>query len=615
MRCPVNSSAPQIVCFRLEKDFPDGLVEFDFSADEIAQIFIDGKMIDYGPGHGSPELWFLQHFSAAVTPGRHCLVARVLCLGKALTARNQLSVRHGFYCSLAGNWECQQLDGFTLSKPWPDWGVYPRFALTADFNHAAISGKGGNWQPVEYFDDDRNLQLSDLPSLMLDKVIPSPDEDGVVTFDDYECVWATWQFRGRGTVSIRWGETGYLTSVYNKHNLKGEKGNRTGKFRVGNFDTMEINGEITFTDLQWRAGRYAQICCTGNVEVVKMEFRRTGYPYKYRIDLNAVPEKYRNTLNIARRTLECCSHDLYMDCPHYERLMYIGDARMEALCSYILAQDSTLARRALRFFAASQQDSGAILSRYPAVIEQMIPSFVAIFIMMLHDFQIWNDDREFVKELLPAARRAAGYLLNCRQDDGLIHPPGWQFIDWQWPMRGVPFGSECGTNSIINLLTVLAIKYLAEIEDYCENHEEAEAWRVQEKELFASVYEQFFDPEKAMFADDKEHKFYSEHGQVLALLCRNMQELWNGLKTFNDFTRCGIFFSFYYLEACRIYGEKELFEERLSQWCELDAIGLKTLPEEFIFPRSDCHAWGSHIIYQYLLYSGMVKDPRHADGK
>ena len=40
---------------------------------------------------------------------------------------------------------------------------------------------------------------------------------------------------------------------------------------------------------------------------------------------------------------------------------------------------------------------------------------------------------------------------------------------------------------------------------------------------------------------------------------------------------------------------------RLEQWYELENLGLKTLPEEFCFPRSDCHAWSSHILYHCCM--------------
>lgn len=614
MTVPGGFNTPEMAWFKLETCVDEtGVLEFEFSADETCQIFLDGVLAAYGPGHSAAKYWLKQKCSLKTSPGKHLLTVRVLALGK-FSAQNQISVRNGFYCTLQGNWRCQKVSYITYAAPWPDWGVYARFKTGENFNYAAGSG-AGEWMPVEYFDDTRTLHDSMLPQLIHGTVTPESVTDGLVKFDDYECLWSTWHFSGKGTVSIRWCETGYLSRVFSHHNLKGEKGRRDGKFFIGNPDTFTIDGECSFTDIQWRAGRYAQISCTGSAKVEKMEFRRTGYPFAYTFEMNDIPEKYRPAMQMAKRTLECCSHDLFMDCPYYERLMYIGDARMEALCTYAAANNSVIARKALKLFAMSQQENGTILSRFPAKVEQMIPSFVEIFILMLHDFMMWNDDRDFVQEILPAARKAADYLISCRKDDGLLYPPGWNFIDWIWPQRGIPYGSDCGTNSIINLLAVLALKQLARLEEYC-NCDDAAALRMQQsEELFKTTQEIYFDKDTGLFSDDKEHKFYSEHAQVLAMLSHDLPDLWDNMPKIPKLTACGIYFSSYYLEAARLYGKTELFEKRMEQWCDLAELGLKTLPEEFTMPRSDCHAWGSHILYHWLCLAGKAEPKCKMDFK
>ena len=597
MRLPGKS---RIALFRTEVEIPEsGELEFDYSADETCQWFADGNFVGSGPETGSPEYWYSEKLKLKLSPGKHILAARVLAFG-ADAAASQMSIRHGFACSLPGPWLCREMSGAEFSPPWPDWGSVPRIRLSAAYDPGWMTGRGDGWETPACFDDDRVLHGPELPSLLGNETTDYVYRDGLVQFDDYVCVWPTWQFSGQGTVAIRWGETGYLTEAFNRHNLKGEKGRRDGSFRVGNFDVFEVNGRLTFTDLQWRAGRYAEIRCTGSARVEKMVFRRHGYPYRFHIDYEAMPERRRGVLHMAAHTLECCSHDRFMDCPFYERLTYIGDARIEALCAYAAADDDKLARKALRFFALSQKPSGAILSRYPAKIEQSIPSFAAIFILMLHDFMVWRKDPDFVREQLPAARKTADYLLGSRKPDGLLYPEGWNFIDWQWPNHGIPYGSECGTNSILNLLSVLALKNVAELEHFAGTSEQEKHYRTESENLFQKVSEIYYVPEKQLFADDKDHRFYSEHAQVLAMLSRSMPELWEGMRNETRLTPCGIYFSHYYLEACRKYGRNDLFDARFGLWCELEGLGLKTLPEEFSFPRSDCHAWSSHVLYHCL---------------
>jgi hypothetical protein len=595
--------SPSIIWYKLETIVEDnGILEFEFSADETCQIFLDGKIVFYGPGHSAKNYWLKQKCSLQTTSGKHLITVRLLALGN-FSAQNQLSIKNGFYCTLEGNWQYQIAQDISYTAPWPDWGNFARLTVGGSYNYAAQYGEG-NWLPVEYYEDLRELHDSNLPQLIGKEVFVQSIKDNLITFEDYECLWSTWHFSGTGTVSISWSETGYLTRVFSHHNLKGEKGRRDGKFFVGTPDTYTINGNCSFTDIQWRSGRHVKITCTGTAKVEKVEFLRTGYPYNYTFNMHDIPEKYQTAVQMAQRTLECCSHDLFMDCPYYERLMYIGDARIEALCAYTSANDSIIARKALKLFALTQMDNGAILSRFPAKVNQMIPSFVAIFILMVHDFMIWVDDQDFILEIMPQARKAADYLISTQQKDGLIYPPGWNFIDWQWPQRGVPFGSECGTNSILNLMAALALKKLANLEEYCNNLSNAILRKKQSEEIFHKVKKIYFNEETGLFADDKEQKFYSEHAQVLAMLIQDMPQLWDNIKNVNKMTCCGIYFSHYYLEAARQYNREQEFEDRLLYWCDLKDLGLKTLPEDFTNPRSDCHAWSSHILYHLLCKTG-----------
>ncbi len=42
------------------------------------------------------------------------------------------------------------------------------------------------------------------------------------------------------------------------------------------------------------------------------------------------------------------------------------------------------------------------------------------------------------------------------------------------------------------------------------------------------------------------------------------------------------------------------FYSRLKHWFEFDKYGLKTIPEQFNSPRSDCHAWSAHPLYHFF---------------
>ncbi|MBR4664936.1 MAG: hypothetical protein IKO93_13775, partial [Lentisphaeria bacterium] len=74
---------------------------FRFSADNRAQLFLDGERISDGPERGAAQYWYYQDVSVPVGPGKHVLTARVICLEPDIKKRRcayaQMTVRHGFW--------------------------------------------------------------------------------------------------------------------------------------------------------------------------------------------------------------------------------------------------------------------------------------------------------------------------------------------------------------------------------------------------------------------------------------------------------------------------------------------------------------------------------------
>lgn len=562
-------------------------LEFEFSADNRAQLYLDGKYLINGPERGAAEYWYFQRFKTTISAGKHTLTARVISLLPLdIKIREygyaQTTIRHGFYINeksgLLKNWEYQfeKINGF--EKPFPDWGAFPKVRITPDYNSGILSGLGGEWSPVSYFEDSRVLHEPDLPYMRHEKIEPESKAPGLYYFKRYVCVWADYHFRGKGKVAIRWMETPYLTDEFDPVQLKGKKGNRDGAFFVGNADEFEVDGELIWHDFWWKAGHYLEIKVEGNVDY-ESNFYLTGYPY---------PEfKPRNLLEkMAFETLEACSFETYMDCPYYEQLQYIGDSRLEALCTYLITDDHRLIRKALRMFSLSQRPDGSLNAQYPSCSIQTITSFMPVWLLMLSDYYKHHGNDDLVMELRPRAKKLLDYLFSNLHDD-LLTMPGWNFFDWceGWK-NGTPPGGDC--SSALNLLFVLTLQNLSEMDL-------AEGLQEQALRTAAKVKEVFYNPERQLYALDMEKKYYSEHPQILALLAMDDTTVIPGLREV-EMTPCSIYFSYYYLEACQKFELNDLLEKRLDRWRALSSEGLTTFPEEFDNPRSDCHAWSSHIL-------------------
>lgn len=200
----------------------------------------------------------------------------------------------------------------------------------------------------------------------------------------------------------RWAETPYLTEDFDPIQLKGKKGRRNGTHLIGNYDIFDVNGELTWHDYWWRAGHYVEIVTEGDVHY-EAHFHRTGYPYPvYKGD--------SKLCRMAYETLQACSHETYMDCPYYEQLMYIGDSRLEALCTYEITDDHRASGKSSAPPVAFTVAGRALRSQYPSKSMQVIPSFMLVYLLMFHDYYRIHGRDELVEELLP---RVGGFLIIC----------------------------------------------------------------------------------------------------------------------------------------------------------------------------------------------------------
>lgn len=563
-------------------------LSFRFSADNRAQIFLDGERLTDGPERGAAQYWYYQNAAARISVGRHVLTARVICLDPDLKTRGyaygQMGIRHGFFLEETGTallreWDCQIEDGCTYESPFPDWGTFPRIKVGAGHNPRILYGEGGVWEPVRWVEDNRVLHAPDLPPMRYDAIKPECRKPGLLYFPTYVCAWTRWHFTGHGTVKIRWSETPYRSAEFDHILLRGDKGCRDGSCFIGKFDVFEVDGELIWYDFWWRAGHYVEVQTEGNVQY-HGRFFRTGYPY---------PDyKPRSTLEkMALETLQACSWETYMDCPFYEQLLYVGDSRLEALCTYKLFDDHRLPAKSLRLLSLSQHEDGSLCSQYPSCGVQKIPSFMLIWLLMLADYHDQHRNDPLVAELRPRAAKLLDYLKTCENGDGLLAVPGWNFIDWceDWE-NGVPPGGQ--PDSISNLFYVLALRRMAKMELRPGLAEKADT-------LAAVIRRVYFDEGEKLYSLDCGKRYFSEHPQVLALLVLGDVSVIPGLRR-KKLTQCSIYFSYYYLEACRNYGLDDLKKKRLARWEVLQNEGLTTFPEEFDNPRSDCHAWSSHIL-------------------
>ena len=596
----------------------DGRFSCRYSADEVADIFIDGKWVETGPERGDRLWWYYRDFETDLAPGEHIITMRVLMFGRNMSAAAQETIRYGIFLEsdmLCGKWEYSIAENCSFNRSEPDWGNFPTVTTEEDFNYQATSGVGGIWKNAVEFEDTRVLHAPDVPHwVCCDETnyrIIEEKNRKLVVFNNYVRCRCEYRFSGSGEVRMLWNEAPFTLEKKKLHRESWE-----GCFLPGKPMILRFKDGASWFDYHYRAGRCLQIECVGDVKIEEMRFISVKYPYNRQWQAKCSLPAVEQVLDMAWNTLDFCSFESFMDCPYYEQMQYVGDTRIESLVSYVTERNTALPLKGLRELGRSTDLYGVTLSRSPSWQEQMIPSFSLVWILVLEDYINWQDFNSVADELDHARANLKFYEQHLDADglpdftgwdriSGWDGETGWNFLDWHDSLfRGIPKG-----NCPVSVLYVLALEAMARLEKRAGN----DPAELLEKAKCAAqkIMARYYDAGKNILKDDKEGKFISEHPQIFATLSDSLPDC--DLET-QGAMPAGIYFSHYFLEATYRTRNVSAFWTRFSNWFKVLEDGLKTFPEEFTHPRSDCHAWSSHVLYHYFA-SVLGVRPRNVQKK
>ncbi len=431
----------------------------------------------------------------------------------------------------------------------------------------------------------------------------------IIDLEDYYCAYPALRASGGSgsRITLRWAEALFHNQ---EATIKGNRNEIEAKYFVGMGDRFLTDGgkHRTFETLWWRAGRYIQFeISTANNPLVLDNFslRETRYPLEPESSFHSDEPRLEAAHRICLRGLQMCAHETYMDCPYYEQLMYIGDTRLSMLTHYTLCRDDRLQRKSLEMFDESRKfGDGLTLSCYPSRIRQLIPPFSLWWIAAIHDHALWRGGADFLRDRMPGIRAVLEHWLAHCGEDGLVRSPqGWNLTDWVpgWD-RGVSPQGDHGPCGVLNWHLAHVLGLAAGLESWCDEHELATRNRRLAATLAHNTSAAFWSAERGLFADDLQHRMFSQHAQCLATLsglvpAAQLRVLRRTLPAARNMAPASIYFSHYLLETYRTLGLENPFHRKLSDWFSLEEQGFKTPPEESEPSRSDCHAWGSHPLF------------------
>ncbi len=441
-------------------------------------------------------------------------------------------------------------------------------------------------------------------------VPPRSRVKALLVLDDYYCAQPEAVLSGGAgaSLSIGWCE-GLFDEDVEVHGAKGDRRNWKNRYFSGIYDHFITDGKERreFFTIHYRAGRFVSVeveTAEAPLRIDRLAFRENRYPVEFLSRFEGGGEEFRQCARLARRTLEMCSHDTFMDCPYYEQLMYVGDTRIQALITLAAGRDSRLVEKALTLFCSGQLPSGLFQSRYPSRVTQIIPTFTPYFVGMALDYAKWRGGSGCRDWFLAAMRGAEAFERWIGPDGVLSIDRGWNFVDWTgWP-HGVPPEGEYGVSGVLNAQYLYTLSMAVELCELFDEPEWAARWRRKLKgqtERFTAV---FWRPDEGLFADTLEGNTFSEHAQIFALLSHALapeitSRCAESLFKRRDLVQATVYFSFYLFEVFREYRRIDLLLERLGVFFDMTRLGLATMLEAPEPSRSDCHAWSAHVLYHF----------------
>lgn len=380
---------------------------------------------------------------------------------------------------------------------------------------------------------------------------------------------------------------------------------------MGTEDAPEV-----FEPYWFRTFRFVRLSIrTGSEKLVlhSLAYEETGYPLVVSSSVKTSDPSHEKIWEISERTLKRCMHETYEDCPFYEQLQYIMDARLQILYTYSVSADDRLARKCMDDLRRSQRYDGVLNCSYPNCNTNVIPSFSIYYILMVYDHMMYFGDRALAAEHMPVIDQVLHYFERHLTKEGYVEKIGginmearfWSFIDWaeEWnDTSGMPSAGLKGPLTMETLLYIYGLQHAGSLADFLGRREEARLYRERAKKAQEAIHRHCMG-DNGMVQDGPGIEEYSQHCQVFALLTDTIdieRGKANLLKTMEEpgYTQCTVAMRFYLFRALEKTGLYAYTDRYWNTWRKMLQMHCTTCVESEAYARSECHAWGSLILYE-----------------
>ena len=451
--------------------------------------------------------------------------------------------------------------------------------------------------------------------------VPQGKHEVEIEFFEHQTAFVKLDISGQSTISLTYSEAYERVPRMNMPlPVKHDRTLRDATHGlVGPSDTFCGTG--IFEPFFWRTFRFILLVVDAHEDLVinGIEYTQTNYPLNVRARFDT-DQLATTMLDVSIRTLRNCMYDGYYDCPFYEQLQWCQDCRSSIIFHYLLTGDDLLAQQAIWMFAASQQTDGLLCSCYPAHTVQILPAFSLYWVSMLCDHYHSFGDAAFATQFLPVMAAVLAYFDRMTDERGLVaNLPRryWTFVDWnaRWTGdeladAGTPMeGRSTGTFSFFTMLYAWTLRRAALLLRLLGDKLTATRLDSRADKASNGVKQHCFDG--ALFTDgpvEEKRAGYSQVAQIWGVLAipdldkkDKIKVLRRAFEPNTSLSKCSypqMHYGFRALAQTSLYDE--YYHRLWDPWRAMLDNHLLTWAEDDIHSRSDCHAWSSLPIYEYL---------------
>ncbi len=314
------------------------------------------------------------------------------------------------------------------------------------------------------------------------------------------------------------------------------------------------------------------------------------------------------------RTLRCCMHDHYEDCPWREQSLYAYDSRNQILYGYYLWGNFRFAEASLRLLGKGYfPELGNLSLCAPSGHELTIPAFTFVWISELYEHMLFSGETALCRDELPTVDAILDSARKRKSSvPGLYEPARdkriWNFFEWV----GTLGACDGGVHSLYNLYLLEALRSASKLHEAIGDKPGARRCSEAASALAERVNELFWNEKKGvydLYLDKADQPVY-EHVQIMALWLgiapeqrkrRVLESILSGRMIPVTFSAL----SYFVRALMRETPEARVFaEQRLKKDFEpLVFAGATSLWEtsnganDFMKAGSLCHAWSSIPAY------------------